>query len=101
MSNFTLQAFVLGFSLAGLICNCFEFFTGRPANFGLMFARGVALLVCLPLLVFSAPYILARNAYRAFGVYGLGYSSLIVVFITSIIWSIMCGRVVLFLLTTA
>ncbi len=101
MTNFTLQALVLGFSFAGLICNCFEFLTGRPANFGLMFARGVALIVCLPLLVFCAPYILARNAYRAVGIYGLGYSSPLAVFVAAIIWSIMCGRVVLFVLTTS
>lgn len=101
MSNFTLQALALGFSFAALICSSFEFLTGRPANFGLMFARGVALLICMPLLVFSAPYILARNAYRALGVYGLGYSSPIVALITAIIWSIMSGRIVLFLLTTS
>lgn len=101
MSNLTFQSLVLGFSLAGLVCSCFEFLTGRPANFGLMFARGRGLLICLPLLLFSAPYILARNAYRAFGVYGFRHAALVAVFVTVVIWSIMCGRIVLLLLTTA
>lgn len=101
MSDFTIQAFVLGFSFAGLICNSFEFLTGRPANFGLMFARGKALLLCLPLLLFSAPYILARNVFRAAGVYGLGRNALIGALVTSVLWSIMCGRVVMIVVTSA
>lgn len=100
MSYFTIQA-TLGFSFAALLCSVFEITTGRPANFGLMFARGSALLVCMPILLFSAPYILARNAYRALGVYGLGYNALILVLLTALIWSVMCGRVVLFLLETS
>ncbi|MFT0892054.1 DUF6949 family protein [Pseudochelatococcus sp. G4_1912] len=101
MSNFTLQALVLGFSFAGLVCNSFEYLTGRPANFGLMFAKGVTLMVCMPLLVFSAPYILTRNAYRACAVYGPRHISVLLVCITAMIWSIMCGRVMMFFLMTA
>lgn len=98
MSNFTFQALLLGFAFAGLSCSSFEFFTGRPANFGLMFARGAALTICMPLLIFSAPYILIRNAYRAFSAYQLRYMSIIVICIMAGIWSIMCGRVVMYFL---
>ena len=101
MSNFTFQALLLGFAFAGLSCSSFEYLTGRPANFGLMFARGAALTVCLPLLVFSAPYILVRNTYRALSVYQLRYSSIIIICVTAAIWSIMCGRVVMYLIGSA
>lgn len=74
--------------------------TGRPANFGLMFARGMLLAFYFPLLVFSAPYILIRNAYRAFHNLQVRPSSLILVCITAVVWSIVCGRIVLLVLPT-
>lgn len=100
MSNMTIHAFILGISFAGLICSCFEYLTGRPANFGLMFARGGALILCMPVLVFSAPYILLRNTYRGFRMLQISGSSLIFVCVTAVIWSIMCGRIVLYFLHT-
>ena len=60
----SLAALGLGFAFAGLLVSAFELLTRRRAGFGLLEAGGPFALACVPLLVFSAPFIILRNTVR-------------------------------------
>jgi hypothetical protein len=85
----------LGFALAGLLASAFELFTHRRASFGLLEAGGPFALACVPVVVFSAPFIILRNTVRGrrFERRPVGF-----VFAATVIacfWSLMSGRLVL------
>ncbi len=89
------SALGLGFALAGLLASAFELFTKRRASFGLLEAGGPFALACVPVLVFSAPFIILRNTLRGrrFERRTMGF-----VFAATLIacfWSLMSGRLVL------
>lgn len=91
----SLAALGLGFAFAGLLASSFELFTRRRASFGLLEAGGPLALACVPVLVFSAPFIILRNTVRGrrFERRPVGF-----VFAATLIagfWSLMSGRVVL------
>ncbi len=85
----------LGFAFAGLLASSFELLTHRRASFGLLETGGPFALACVPVLVFSAPFIILRNTLRGrrFERRPMGF-----VFAATLIacfWSLMSGRVVL------
>ncbi len=85
----------LGFALAGLLASAFELFTKRRASFGLLEMGGPVALACVPVVVFSAPFIILRNTVRGrrFERRPVGF-----VFAATVIacfWSLMSGRLVL------
>jgi hypothetical protein len=85
----------LGFAFAGLLASSFELFTRRRASFGLLETGGPFALACVPVLVFSAPFIILRNTLRGrrFERRSMGF-----VFAATLIacfWSLMSGRLVL------
>ena len=85
----------LGFAFAGLLASSFELFTKQRASFGLLETGGPFALACVPVLVFSAPFIILRNTLRGrrFERRKMGF-----VFAATLIacfWSLMSGRVVL------
>ena len=89
------QALGLGFAFAGLLASAFELFTKNRASFGLLERGGVVALACVPVLVFSAPFIILRNTVRGrrFERRPIGF-----VFAATVIacfWSLMSGRLVL------
>ena len=89
------QALGLGFALAGLLASAFELFTKNRASFGLLERGGLVALACVPILVFSAPFIILRNTVRGrrFERRPVGF-----VFAATVIacfWSLMSGRLVL------
>ena len=91
----SLAALGLGFAFAGLLASSFELFTQRRASFGLLEAGGPVALASVPMLVFSAPFIILRNTLRGrrFERRPMGF-----VFAATLIacfWSLMSGRVVL------
>ncbi len=91
----SLLALGLGFAFAGLLVSSFELFTKRRASFGLLEMGGPAALACVPMLVFSAPFIILRNTVRGrrFERRPVGF-----VFAATVIacfWSLMSGRLVL------
>jgi hypothetical protein len=59
-----LQALVLGFVFAGLLASGFELFMERRASFSLLNSGGMLAVASVPILVFSAPYIIVRNTVR-------------------------------------
>ena len=89
------QALGLGFALAGLLASAFELFTQRRASFRLLEMGGPLALACVPVVVFSAPFIILRNTVlgRRFERRPMGF-----VFAATVIacfWSLMSGRLVL------
>jgi hypothetical protein len=62
-----LQALVLGFAFAGLLASTFEFVTETRASFHLLERGGATALASVPVLVFSAPFIILRNTLRGAG----------------------------------
>ena len=59
-----LQTLIVGFVFAGLLCSAFELLTERRASFALLESGGLLTVVSVPLLVFSAPFIILRNTLR-------------------------------------
>lgn len=96
----SLQALGLGFAFAGLLASSFELFTERRASFTLLQNGGVVALACVPLVVFSAPFIIIRNTIlgRRFEHRPFGFVMLATVI--ACVWSLMCGRLVLDLAQT-
>lgn len=60
----TLQTLVVGFVFAGLLSSTFELLTERRASFTLLESGGLLTVVSIPLLIFSAPFIILRNTLR-------------------------------------
>ncbi len=60
----SLQALCIGLALSGLLASAYEMVTARRASFRLLDAGGVAALAALPMLAFSAPFIILRNTVR-------------------------------------
>jgi len=89
-----LRAVVLGFAFAGLLASGFEWAMSRRLSFRILRGGDAAALACVPVLVFTAPFIIIRNLVRAKpGRWPFG-----VVFTATIVagfWSLLCGRLVL------
>lgn len=90
-----LQALLLGFTFAGLIASAFELVFERRASFTLLQSGGLGAVACVPLVVFSAPFIILRNT-----VLGRRYErrplvSVAAATVIACLWSLMSGRLVL------
>lgn len=59
-----LQTLIVGFVFAGLLSSAFELVTERRASFTLLESGGLLTVVSVPLLIFSAPFIILRNTLR-------------------------------------
>ncbi len=90
-----LQALVLGFAFAGLLASAFELLTERRASFGLLQSGGVLALMSVPMLVFSAPFIILRNTIRGRSIEGRPIPFVMLATMIACGWSLMSGRVVL------
>ncbi len=85
----------LGFAFAGLLASAFELLTDRRASFGLLQTGGMVALASVPVLVFSAPFIILRNTVRGrrFERRPVGFVMLATMIACG--WSLMSGRIVL------
>jgi hypothetical protein len=90
-----LHALALGFSFAGLLASAFELTTDRSASFRLLQAGGVAAVASVPVLVFSAPFIIVRNSVRGRRIERRPVHYLMLAMIVACLWSLMSGRLVL------
>jgi hypothetical protein len=89
-----LFALVMGFAVAGLIATAYQLITQRPAGFTeLHQGSRLAALAAVPMLVFAAPYIIMRGAFRA-AIDGRAFVAVIVATIVAGGWSLMCGTMV-------
>lgn len=93
-----LQSLLLGFAFAGLLASAFELFTERRADFKLLRAGGLAAVASVPVVIFSAPFLILRNTMRGRQSDGRPLSFLLLAGLIAGIWSFISGRVVLDLL---
>jgi hypothetical protein len=93
-----LKALVMGFAFAGLLASAFELFTTRRADFRLLRAGGLVAVASVPVVVFSAPFLILRNTVRGRRIEGRPLVFVIIAGLIASVWSILCGRLVLDLL---
>jgi hypothetical protein len=90
-----LQALCLGFAFAGLLASGFELVTERKASFNLLQMGGVLALASVPVVVFSAPFIIIRNTVRGRRVEGRPFHFVMIATVIASVWSLLSGRLVL------
>ncbi len=93
-----LQSLFVGFAFAGLLASAFELFTEKRADFKLLQAGGLAALASVPVVVFSAPFLILRNTVAGRRIEGRPFIFVMVASMIASLWSLASGRVVLDLL---
>jgi hypothetical protein len=93
-----LKALVVGFAFAGLLASAFELFTAQRADFRLLQAGGLFAVASVPVVVFSAPFLILRNTVRGRRIEGRPIVFVMIASMIASVWSIFSGRVVLDLL---
>ncbi|POR54114.1 DUF6949 family protein [Bosea psychrotolerans] len=93
-----LQALFIGFAFAGLLASAFELFTTQRADFRLLQAGGLVAVASVPVVVFSAPFLILRNTVRGRRIEGRPFIFVMLASMIASLWSMASGRVVLDLL---
>lgn len=93
-----LQSLAMGFAFAGLLASAFELFTARRADFRLLEAGGFVAVASVPVVVFSAPFLILRNTVRGSRIEGRPFFFVMLASIIASLWGMASGRVVLDLL---
>ena len=93
-----LQSLFLGFAFAGLLASAFELFTSQRADFKLLQTGGLAAVASVPVVVFSAPFLILRNTVRGRRIEGRPFFFVMAASMVASLWSLISGRVVLDLL---
>jgi hypothetical protein len=91
----SLETLLFGIAAAGLIATGFEAMTARRASFQLLTLGGPRAVASVPLIVFSAPFIILRNTVRGrrYERRPVGFVALATVI--ACLWALACGRVLL------
>ena len=91
-SLFTLA---LGFGFAGLLASIYQLLTARPPSFALLRASAQGSpFVTIPLLMFTAPFIIMRNTLRAAHVEEGGFGFAMLATMVAGFWSLLSGTLV-------
>ncbi|MGX5734009.1 DUF6949 family protein [Bosea thiooxidans] len=93
-----LQSLFLGFAFAGLLASAYELFTARRADFQLLQTGGLSAVASVPVVVFSAPFLILRNTVRGRRIEGRPFFFVMLASMIAAVWSMASGRVVLDLL---
>ncbi|HEY5793792.1 MAG TPA: hypothetical protein VIU82_02170 [Bosea sp. (in: a-proteobacteria)] len=93
-----LQSLVIGYAFAGLLASAFELFTAQRADFRLLQSGGLFAVASVPVVVFSAPFLIVRNTVRGRRIEGRPFMFVMLASMIASVWSIASGRVVLDLL---
>ncbi len=93
-----LQALVIGFAFAGLLASAFELFTEKRADFRLLQAGGLTAVASVPVVIFSAPFLILRNTVNGRRIEGRPFIFVMLASMIAALWSVASGRVVLDLL---
>ena len=93
-----LKSLILGFAFAGLLASAFELFTQKRAGFELLQGGGVGAVASVPVVVFSAPFLILRNTVRGRRIEGRPLVFVMLASLIAAVWSMASGRVVLDLL---
>lgn len=88
-------ALAIGFSVAGLCASGYRLFARHVPSFRLLEVGPVpARFAAIPLLMFSAPYIIMRNTIRGRRIEGRRAEIVMLATVIAGLWSLMCGTVV-------
>ncbi|TCR63711.1 hypothetical protein [Bosea sp. BK604] len=93
-----LQSLLIGFAFAGLLASAFELFTQKRADFRLLQAGGLTAVASVPVVVFSAPFLILRNTVNGRRIEGRPFVFVMLASMIASAWSVASGRVVLDLL---
>ena len=93
-----LQSLFIGFAFAGLLASAFELFTAKRADFRLLQSGGLSAVASVPVVVFSAPFLIVRNTVRGRRIEGRPLIFVMLASMIASVWSMACGRIVLDLL---
>ena len=91
----SMQTLCVGLALSGLLASAFELVTDRKASFRLLEAGGLAALVAVPMLAFSAPFIILRNTLRGRRFEHRPIPFVMIATMIACGWSLLSGRVAL------
>ncbi len=88
-------ALAIGFSIAGLCATGYRLFGEHFPSFRLLeVGPAVARFASIPLLMFSAPFIIMRNTLRGRRIEGRGAQFVMIATVIAGLWSLMSGTVV-------
>ena len=90
-----IQTLALGFAFAGFLASSFELVTRHAAGLRLLERGGVPGLACVPVVVFSAPFLILRHTIRGGRERANPFGFAMLAMIAACLWSLACGRVVL------
>jgi hypothetical protein len=91
----SLFAIAMGFAFAGLCASGYRLFRLRPPSFRLLEIGPTATRVAaVPLLVFSAPYLIMRNTLRGRRLERRSLEFVMLATVLASLWSLMSGTVV-------
>lgn len=93
-----LQSLFLGFAFAGLLASTFELFTARRVGFRLLQVGGLAAVASVPVVIFSAPFLILRHMVRGSRLEAPPFIFAMLAGMVAGVWSLVSGRVVLDLL---
>jgi hypothetical protein len=93
-----LQSLFIGFAFAGLLASAFELFTEKRADFRLLQSGGLTAVASVPVVIFSAPFLILRNTVNGRRIEGRPFVFVMLASMIASAWSVACGRVVLDLL---
>lgn len=91
----SIRTLCIGLALSGLIASAFELFAARRASFSLLQRGGLPAVAALPMLAFSAPFIILRNTVRGRRIEGRPIPFVMLATMLACGWSLVSGRLVL------
>lgn len=96
-----LQSLLVGFAFAGLLASAVELFTAVQVDFPMLQRGGMAAIASVPVLLFSAPFLILRNTARGRRIERRPMHFVVLACAIAALWSIASGRVVLDMLQLA
>ena len=91
----SIRTLCIGLALSGLIASAFELFAARRASFNLLERGGLPAVAALPMLAFSAPFIILRNTVRGRRIERRPMPFVMLATVIACGWSLLSGRVAL------
>ena len=91
----SLRTLCIGLALSGLLASAFELLAARRASFALLARGGLSAVAALPLLAFSAPFIILRNTVRGRRIEGRPFPFVMLATMIACGWGLVSGRVAL------
>ncbi|MGL4496208.1 MAG: DUF6949 family protein [Beijerinckiaceae bacterium] len=89
------MALALGIAAAGLIVSTYEMVAEQRASFRMLETGDFRAIASVPLIVFSAPFLILRNTVRGRTIEGRPFFFVMAATVIACFWGMMCGRVML------